>query len=70
MYRNETIGSGYFIVNPILAFSNNDILPLNSIAVQTVLAKSLGKFENWKNVLKVSKESGYNMVHFTPIQVF
>lgn len=44
-------------------------IPLESLQVVSVLAKCLGSFPSWKSKLKVAKESGYNMIHFTPIQV-
>jgi len=61
-------GSGYINVDPDLIAGNKDI-PLESLQTVSVLAKCLGPFSSWKSKLHVAKESGYNMVHFTPIQV-
>ncbi|CAD5212798.1 unnamed protein product [Bursaphelenchus okinawaensis] len=65
---SESNGSGYFTVQPEWEV-NGKKLSLNSLAVQTYLTKLLGPLEDWKDRLQVAKESGYNVVHLTPVQV-
>jgi len=63
-------GQGYFQVEPrlILPNVNNEILDENCITCQSVLSKSLGPIYEWLSLLEVTYHSGYNMIHFTPIQ--
>lgn len=64
-------GSGWFSVAPSLrcGAGGRDRLPLDGLMCQTVLAKCLGPLPRWEPVLRVAREAGYNMVHFTPLQV-
>ena len=55
-------GSGFFVVDPDLGYSPD------SICCQTYISKLLGPLTEWKSRLQASKECGYNMIHFTPVQ--
>ncbi|GKT28212.1 Glycogen debranching enzyme like protein, partial [Aduncisulcus paluster] len=56
----------YLSVNPQPKI-NGKPLPLDCIMMQTVHSRILGPLEKWKEVLKVSSSSGYNMIHFSPV---
>lgn len=66
-------GSVYVQVEPTIRVGGGEELPRRTIALdaircQTVLTKCLGPLPTWEQKLLVAKQSGYNMVHFTPVQ--
>ncbi|CDO92168.1 unnamed protein product [Kluyveromyces dobzhanskii CBS 2104] len=69
-YRNEqdqlqTTRRYYFVVPPVL-YLNDKFVPLNSIALQSVVSKWMGK--DWDPIFHKIDAKGYNMIHFTPLQ--
>ncbi|XP_053185673.1 glycogen debranching enzyme isoform X2 [Scomber japonicus] len=66
---SDRSGGGYFVVNPLLHVGpENHVLPLDCITIETYLSKCLGHLNDWPDRLRVSKESGYNVIHLTPLQ--
>lgn len=76
----EYFGSGYkeqmqlqqtvmchFIVSTRF-FLENKVVPLNSLAIQTVISKFMGPVSTWDTKLRAIRDKGYNMIHFTPLQ--
>ena len=53
----------YLVINPKLP--DHDF---NSLCIQTLLPKQMGHISYWDDVTKFTKMSGYNMIHFTPLQ--
>lgn len=62
----EASGSGYLQIIPELEAAGHP-LPLDAIVCQTHIAKLLGPLPEWEDRLRVAKECGYNMIHFTPV---
>ena len=60
---DEIILESYLVINPKIP--NHDF---NSLCIQTLLPKQMGHISNWDDVTKFTKMSGYNMIHFTPLQ--
>lgn len=44
------------------------LLPLDGLAILSVIAKWQGKLEGWDAYLDEASRRGYNMLHFTPLQ--
>ena len=55
-------------MDPTLSINSTETLPLDCISQHTVLSKCLGPLSQWLDRLRLSKETGYNVIHFTPIQ--
>ncbi|XP_071514499.1 glycogen debranching enzyme isoform X2 [Panulirus ornatus] len=67
--REKAQGSGFFLVDPtLLVGTSNEVLNQDCVQCQTVLSKCLGPFPDWEQRLQVGYETGYNLIHFTPIQ--
>uniref|UniRef100_A0A1A9WR90 Glycogen debranching enzyme n=1 Tax=Glossina brevipalpis TaxID=37001 RepID=A0A1A9WR90_9MUSC len=69
--KKESTGALYIQVEPTLHVGSPGdakVIPLDSVRCQTVLSKLLGPITTWESKLRVSKESGYNVIHFTPVQ--
>lgn len=64
-------GSLYVQVEPLIQVGPPNAkrtIPLDSIRCQTVMTKCMGALSTWPAKLQVAHESGYNMLHLTPIQ--
>lgn len=63
----KTTRKFYLVCPPSLAI-NDQFLPLNSIALESVVSKWLGPRSDWDGIFEEIKKKGYNMIHFTPLQ--
>ena len=62
--KESSSGGSNFLIDPKLYLNNGTEIDLNSIQVQTVLTKLLGPLDEWNSRIEVTKNSGYNMIHF------
>lgn len=66
--------NGYFVVDPQLKVgskggsSTGTGLPLEALVIESVVPKWLGKLSEWTPHLETIAKSGYNMIHFVPLQ--
>nr|AOE43285.1 glycogen debranching enzyme/amylo-alpha-1,6-glucosidase [Synstelium polycarpum] len=58
---------GSFQVAPTLTINGKAIAP-DAIVVETVLTKCLGPLSSWDDHIKTASQTGYNMLHYTPLQ--
>ncbi|KAI5804214.1 hypothetical protein DFH27DRAFT_481099 [Peziza echinospora] len=58
----------YITVPPNLTI-RSEPLPLDSLSICSVVSKWLGKVDQWGPHLSYIARKGYNMIHFTPIQL-
>ncbi|KAG2220263.1 hypothetical protein INT45_009878, partial [Circinella minor] len=56
--------SGYFVVEPRLY----NHLPLDAVMIQSIVPKWMGPLSQWQPHIDLIKKSGYNMIHFAPMQ--
>jgi glycogen debranching enzyme len=59
----------WIVVNPYL-YTTNIIFPIESLSLQTVLSRCLGKLKDWPQVIEAQSKLGYNAIHFLPIQAY
>ncbi|KAG0357454.1 hypothetical protein BGZ54_000334, partial [Gamsiella multidivaricata] len=66
--------TGFFVVDPQLKLRSRDgstgalSLPLEGLVIESVVPKWMGKLSEWKPHLETISKSGYNMIHFVPLQ--
>jgi glycogen debranching enzyme len=66
--RESSAGGSNFLIDPSMRLKDGTEVSLDSLQMQTVLAKQLGPLDEWRSRLQVSHECGYNVMHFTPCQ--
>ncbi|CAO3625433.1 unnamed protein product [Cunninghamella echinulata] len=61
-------GTGRLVVEPHLKQSDGTPLPMDALMIQSVVPKWMGKINDWDPHFKFLQYSGYNMLHFVPMQ--
>lgn len=65
--NEKKLPGGTIQVPPNLRLREKTLTP-DQIILQTLVSKWMGTIEEWGPHLKAASESGYNMIHFTPLQ--
>lgn len=58
----------YFNVPPQIVLQD-ELLPFNGLNIETVVSKWMGGIDKWEDIFKEIAFKGFNMIHFTPLQV-
>lgn len=64
----STAAVGYIQIPSMISMNDGSLVDPDKIVLQTVVSKWMGSIEEWDAHLLASKEAGYNMIHFTPLQ--
>ncbi|EIE82182.1 glycogen debranching enzyme [Rhizopus delemar RA 99-880] len=75
-YRHEgkdvTSQTGYVIAEPRIKLPSKDksdsLLPLDGLVILSMVPKWMGPITEWQSLLDTVEYSGYNMIHFVPLQ--
>lgn len=70
--QNKTSQAGYVIAEPRISLPQKEkkdsLLPLDGLVVLSMVPKWMGPITEWANLLETVDYSGYNMIHFVPLQ--
>jgi glycogen debranching enzyme len=66
-YGTKITETSSIIVDPLLLFENSRILPLDGICALTIIPKWMPDITQWPEFFSSFSKTGYNMVHFAPI---
>lgn len=69
-YGKKVSDIGYVIAEPRIKLpkSKDELLPLDGIMILSMVPKWMGPITEWENLIEEVEYSGYNMIHFVPLQ--
>jgi glycogen debranching enzyme len=59
---------GYLMVEPQLSIRGEPLMSLDEIMLQTMVPKWMGPMKEWDAYFELAQSTGYNMIHFIPVQ--
>ncbi|KAG1474093.1 hypothetical protein G6F56_000561 [Rhizopus delemar] len=60
---------GYVIAEPRISLEKSEaLLPLDGLVILSMVPKWMGPITEWQKLLEQVEYSGYNMIHFVPLQ--